>query len=40
MDTHLSSLLEAQALLEQQGAIEGSTHRFLLVAKKPDTQLL
>ena len=40
VDTHLSSLLEAQALLEQQGAIEGSTHRFLLVAKKPDTQLL
>lgn len=34
VDTHLSSLLRAQELLEEQGQLEGSIHRFLLVAQK------
>jgi len=29
-----AQLLKAQELLEQQGAVEGTTHRFLIVAKK------
>ena len=34
VDTHLEQLLNAQKILEEQGRIEGKTHRFLLVAKK------
>ena len=34
VDTHLENLLQAQALLEKQGYIEGMTHRFCLVAQK------
>ena len=34
VDTHLEQLLNAQKILEEQGCIEGKTHRFLLVAKK------
>ena len=35
VDTHLERLLRAQKLLEQQGSIDGSIHRFLLIAQKP-----
>lgn len=35
VDTHLEQLYAAQQLLEQTGCIEGTTHRFLLAAKKP-----
>ena len=34
VDTHLQKLQNAQRLLEQNGCIKGSTHRFLIVAKK------
>ena len=34
VDTHLESLRNAQQLLEEQGYIEGTTHRFLLLARK------
>lgn len=34
VDTHLDGLWKAQALLEQHGCIPGTTHRFLLVARK------
>lgn len=34
VDTHLEGLLEAQRILEEQGAVEGRIHRFLLVAQK------
>ena len=34
VDTHLENLLNAQKLLEEQGFIDGSIHRFLLVARK------
>ena len=34
VDTHLDRLLQAQKLLEEQGFLEGRTHRFLLVAQK------
>ena len=34
VDTHLQNLLKAQCILEKTGAVEGRTHRFLLVAKK------
>ena len=34
VDTHLEQLLNAQKILEEQGCLEGKTHRFLLVAKK------
>ena len=34
VDTHLQNLLKAQCILEETGAVEGRTHRFLLVAKK------
>ena len=34
VETHLENLLKAQRILEQTGAIEGRTHRFLLVAQK------
>jgi hypothetical protein len=35
VDTHLERLLRAQKILEEQGSIDGSIHRFLLVAQKP-----
>ena len=34
VDTHLDRLYAAQALLKERGSIEGSIHRFLLVARK------
>ena len=34
VDTHLEQLWNAQKILEEQGCIEGKTHRFLLIAKK------
>lgn len=34
VNTHLEALLKAQKLLEENGYIEGTTHRFLLVARK------
>jgi len=34
VDTHLTQLLAAQTRLEKEGCIQGSTHRFLLVAQK------
>lgn len=35
VDTHLDALIHAQQLLEKQGFLAGSIHRFLLVAQKP-----
>ena len=34
VDTHLEQLLKAQRILETHGSIDGSIHRFLLVARK------
>ena len=34
VDTHLDNLLNAQKILEEHGSINGSIHRFLLVARK------
>lgn len=34
VDTHLDRLLNTQRVLEENGCIEGTTHRFLLVARK------
>ena len=34
VDTHLENLLNAQRILEESGSIDGSIHRFLLVAQK------
>ena len=34
VDTHLENLWNAQRILEEKGVIEGSIHRFLLVARK------
>jgi len=34
VDTHLQNLLDAQRILEANGYVEGSVHRFLLVAQK------
>ena len=34
VDTHLDNLMDAQRILEEHGSIDGSIHRFLLVAKK------
>jgi SAM-dependent methyltransferase len=34
VDTHWDALLDAQALLEQQGFIEAHTHRLFLMARK------
>ena len=34
VDTHLNELLQAQYILENNGSIEGTVHRFLLVARK------
>lgn len=35
VDTHFTQLLNAQHILEQAGVLEGRTHRFFLIAKKP-----
>ena len=34
VDTHVENLKKAQQILEENGCIEGSVHRFLLVAQK------
>ncbi|MBR5230786.1 MAG: methyltransferase domain-containing protein [Clostridia bacterium] len=34
VDTHLDRLLSAQNILETQGSVDGSIHRFLLAAQK------
>lgn len=34
VETHLDSLVNAQRILEERGSIDGSIHRFLLVAQK------
>ena len=34
VDTHLEGLLEAQRILDAKGKLEGSIHRFMLVAQK------
>ena len=34
VETHLDNLLIAQRVLEEHGSIDGSIHRFLLVAQK------
>jgi len=34
VDTHLENLMHAQRILEKHGSIDGSIHRFLLVAQK------
>ena len=34
VDTHLGNLLKTQRILEENGSIDGSIHRFLLVAQK------
>ena len=36
VDTHLENLLSAQKILEKRGSIEGSIHRFMLVAQKQE----
>ena len=36
VDTHKEGLWKAQAVLEQKGCITGSTHRFFLVARRPE----
>lgn len=36
VDTHLGQLLKAQEMLEKDGAVRGTTHRFMLVAQKPE----
>lgn len=35
VDTCFDRLLEAQRILEEQGKVEGTIHRYLLVARKP-----
>lgn len=35
VDTHFDRLIEAQRVLDERGRIDGSAHRFLLVARKP-----
>ena len=34
VDTHLENLLKAQQILEDRGSIDGTIHRFMLVARK------
>ena len=34
VDTHLENLWNAQKVLEERGSVDGSIHRFLLVAQK------
>ena len=36
VETHLKNLTDAQRILEEHGSIDGSTHRFLLVAQKQE----
>ena len=36
VDTHLPRLLKAQRILEETGSIDGSIHRFMLVARKEE----
>ena len=36
VETHRERLLEAQRILEEKGCIAGRTHRYLLVAQKPE----
>ena len=36
VDSHLEGLIRAKKVLEEQGIIRGSTHRFFLLARKPD----
>lgn len=40
VDTHLEQLQNAQRILEQNGCLEGTIHRFLLVAEKPESATL
>lgn len=37
VDTHLEQLITAQKILKKEGCIEGTVHRFLLMARKPLT---
>lgn len=37
VETHLQQLFHAQSLLESRGFLEGSAHRFLLIAQKQNT---
>ena len=34
VDTHVEGLLKARQVLEEQGSIDGTIHRFLLVAQR------
>jgi SAM-dependent methyltransferase len=36
VDTHLENLLNAQKILDEKGSVDGSIHRFLLVAQKQE----
>ena len=36
VDTHLENLLKAQEKLEKDGLLRGRTHRFFLIARKPN----
>lgn len=36
VDTHLDNLFRAQECLERDGVLRGHTHRFFLVARKPE----
>ena len=38
VDTHVRNLIKAQHVLENEGYIEGKTHRFLIVAQKRTEQ--
>ena len=38
VDTHLENLLNAQKILDEKGSVDGSIHRFLLVAQKQETR--
>jgi SAM-dependent methyltransferase len=35
VDTHYNQLLKAQEILDRTGLLEGRTHRFFLIARKP-----
>lgn len=35
VDTHFDRLIEAKRILDEEGSVGGSAHRFLLVARKP-----
>ena len=36
VDTHLENLYRAQEKLERDGKLRGMTHRFFLIAQKPE----